>query len=228
MSSTGYFRLFGRIGESEGADGADAVSEHHNSDSSPFETLDIVVASLPVTLGRLETGPGRVCIGQNSVVSREHARIDWNGASGEYELEVLSKNSCVVDKKLVGKGQKASLGSRSAVRIGNCRFYFLLPASSRLSLNPQRSYKAPELVAAAFDALTSAEDQPLSVKPVIEWILSNYAECRHDKPQNLYNNVLGTLKRKYAIVETPNADKRILLFKRRPPVNMASAMEIAE
>jgi hypothetical protein len=95
-------------------------------------------------------------------------------------------------------------------------------------LHPQRFYKAPELVAAAFDALTAAEDQPLSVKPIIDWILNNYAECRNDKPNNLYNNVLGTLKRKYAVVDSPHPDKRVLMFKRRPKVNTADAMEIAE
>jgi hypothetical protein len=103
-------------------------------DNVPFECL---ITQLPAELGR---GPitstsvgGRVCLGEQKAISRQHAKITWNAEKNEYELTCLGKNGMFAAGKLVSKDQTIELKSKMPLKIGGARIYFLKALKSPCS-----------------------------------------------------------------------------------------------
>eukprot|EP01041_Mallomonas_annulata_P010268 gene10268-21425_t len=114
-STTAIARIVGRVGASE-----------------EFEQLDEPLCFLPVTLGRGDSSKEgdvhHVCVGKKeSTVSRKHCKIFWDEEAKSFKLQCLSKNGCVVNGKLYALDEIADLQSKSAVKLGSVRFYFVLP-----------------------------------------------------------------------------------------------------
>ena len=105
---SGYFRLIGRLGD----------------DSEFDEVVDII----PLTLGRKENCDGHLKIGGETALSREHAKIYWNNATGEegFYFEALSKNTCIVNQQICIKGTVKKISSKSALKIGGNIFCTLI------------------------------------------------------------------------------------------------------
>ena len=64
----------------------------------PVRDVEIDIDHLPMILGRGENGPNRRRISESRRVSRDHVSISWDRDRGCFALDVLSKNSVVVDR----------------------------------------------------------------------------------------------------------------------------------
>ena len=117
-----YARIVGRIGG-----------------PSEYEQIDEPICNLPITIGRAEiTKDGdvhhlRVGSRKDNTISRKHAMISWNEEENKYKLQCLSKNSCTVDGKIYTADDTVDIHSKSSIRIGSARFYFILPPKNKVN-----------------------------------------------------------------------------------------------
>jgi pSer/pThr/pTyr-binding forkhead associated (FHA) protein len=124
-----YARIVGRVGSKE-----------------DYKKLDKSVTLLPTTLGR-QSDPsaaniGHICIGvSESTLSRYHAILDWNEESNSFTLKCTSKNGMVVDKVACTKDQVVTLSSKSAIRLGSVRLYFI--SSHNFTVDPSTKKPVP-------------------------------------------------------------------------------------
>jgi hypothetical protein len=111
MEGTAYAKLLGQTGDDD--------------------MITKFITSYPVKLGRTkEEGEeqNRIQIGTSKSISREHAEIDWNPDTGHFEIKCLGKNGITVNQMLYKPDNvPAKLTQHSAVKIGDSRFYILLP-----------------------------------------------------------------------------------------------------
>lgn len=86
------------------------------------------LTDLSMTLGRKEVSPGHICLGEDKKISKEHARITWNGDSHFFYIKCIGRNSMIVNQiKVTAEDDPVKLESKTPVRIGSVEFYFLLP-----------------------------------------------------------------------------------------------------
>ena len=110
MEETAFAKLLGKTGDNE--------------------MIKKFITNYPVKLGRTkEDGEEcRIQIGTSKSISREHAVIDWNPDNGSFEIKCLGKNGITVNQMLYKPDNiPAPLKQHSAIKIGDSRFYFLLP-----------------------------------------------------------------------------------------------------
>ena len=114
MTTVLVARLWGRVGTSK-----------------DYEELNACIPSVPITIGRTRSSDeGEVphlCVGDQDNISRKHAVLYWDEKDRSYKMKCLSKNGFIVDGKTYQKDQVAGLISKSSVRLGCAKFYFLLP-----------------------------------------------------------------------------------------------------
>lgn len=101
-----------------------------NSDS--YREFEYGVGNYPITMGRavkrLENPPYHLNLDpDDTLLSREHLKIDWNPALKCFEIECLSKNGIIVNKKRLNKSEKTELNHVSAIRAGTAKFYVNYP-----------------------------------------------------------------------------------------------------
>jgi pSer/pThr/pTyr-binding forkhead associated (FHA) protein len=167
------------------------------------------ITELPVFLGRVQLqdsslGASIVINADDSLLSRQHAKIQWSQTDG-WQMVVLSKNGCTVDKKKHSKDEIIQLHDGSAIRLGHAHLYFTLPiitkstpsssgTAKRKSIDtdetgqPEASAsgdgakkkKPPppylEMTLAAFESgqIPCQEGDALSQLDVATWVLNNY------------------------------------------------------
>jgi hypothetical protein len=87
-----------------------------------------LITEFPCALGRalLNKGGSLVIDPNDTLLSRQHVQINW--IDSEWIITCLSKNGCTVDKKKYKENESCILSDCSAIRIGNARLYFTLPA----------------------------------------------------------------------------------------------------
>lgn len=91
------------------------------------DTTDFIykISRLPVILGRDPNSEGSIQLtAVDSLMSRQHCKIEWDESNREFVLTALSRNSTVVDKQLVPQNTSCTLHHGSAIRVGRSRFYF--------------------------------------------------------------------------------------------------------
>lgn len=101
-----------------------------NSDS--YREFEYGVGNYPITMGRavkrLDNPPYHLNLDpDDTLLSREHLKIDWNKALKCFEIECLSKNGIIVNKKRLNKSEKTELNHDSAIRAGTAKFYVNYP-----------------------------------------------------------------------------------------------------
>jgi len=88
------------------------------------------IRTLSVLIGR-RTSPYdevQVDLGASKVVSRVHAKVEYNFVNRNFELTCLGKNGVFIDGRYYGKDSPPILlESKSLIQIGEKWFYFLLP-----------------------------------------------------------------------------------------------------
>ena len=98
------------------------------SSSNLTRDLTLHVKDLPCTLGRAPYAKGHIMVDdQDSTLSREHIKIQWNTHNGCYEISCLSKNGAVINRARVKKGETVDVHANSALRIGSAKFYISIP-----------------------------------------------------------------------------------------------------
>ncbi|SCZ88623.1 BZ3500_MvSof-1268-A1-R1_Chr2-1g04530 [Microbotryum saponariae] len=129
--------------------------------TTPIERQDSNLSAKGITtpaLADIDLGPIRA-------VSRHHARIYFSEKKGRWKVEVLGRNGVVVDGQWKGKGERATLKHRYALRVASLRsslsgsffpehrtkvqiaervFHFVLPAAeiaSSLEVSPEKKKK---------------------------------------------------------------------------------------
>lgn len=173
-----YARLTGRLG-GEGS-----------------QECQFFITDLPVYLGRVplsdnSDGASIVINGKDTLLSRQHVKIQWDPNNG-WQLLVLSKNGCTVDKTKYTKDDTVNLHDGSAIRIGHSHLYFTLPivteTSSKSGDNVQR--KRPKEAGSDDDHPDSVAKKRTSVSkrlttpPYFEMVLA----AIESKELTLYEN----------------------------------------
>lgn len=69
-------------------------------------------------------------IGNETKISKKHVMIIWNPVQVCFQLENIGRNKIRVDKKELAKREKINLHHKSAIKIYDVCFYFLLPEQS--------------------------------------------------------------------------------------------------
>ena len=96
----------------------------------PLTTKEAYLGRNPITTKITEasqTSRVHVTISESSRVSRTACRIYLDTETDLFSLENLSKNSILVDRQPLGKGQSKPLFHKSLVQVGDCLFFFMLP-----------------------------------------------------------------------------------------------------
>eukprot|EP01135_Chromosphaera_perkinsii_P006473 Nk52_evm3s514 gene=Nk52_evmTU3s514 len=89
------------------------------------------VQRLSVTLGRKTSGHDDVDVdlGTSKLISRKHARIDYNFCNRHFEFSCIGKNGAMVNgKPIEHSGTPVKLFSKDLIQIKDVSFFFLLPA----------------------------------------------------------------------------------------------------
>lgn len=193
-----------------------------------FQNIDILVKTLPSTLGRADTCD--VCLNMNNgsdanTISREHAIIKY--VNNTFTIKCLSKNGCMVDKKLIEKHDEALLKPKTSIKLGNAYIYWL-PArkiSRQSSGSRQVQGIYGKLVSAAIiesePLKTKMEDKDVGAtqRDIIDVILVMNPELNADemgdghkfipgslysKNKNLIQGVYNHLKNNYGAIKSGN------------------------
>ncbi len=94
------------------------------------------IQSTSITLGRHQENlpdlyefyrENHVFLAGSKLISRLHARIQFNGGNRCWEFVCIGRNGAFVDGKFCEPTQMAHLGRKSVIEIGGIVFYFLLP-----------------------------------------------------------------------------------------------------
>ena len=94
------------------------------------------IQSTSITLGRHQENlpdlyefyrENHVFLAGSKLISRLHARIQFNGTNRSWEFVCIGRNGAFVDGKFCEPSQLAHLGRKSLIEIGGIVFYFLLP-----------------------------------------------------------------------------------------------------
>jgi len=209
MSQQAYARLVGRVGS-----------------STDFELIDEPVISVPITLGRTESSTDadehvrHLCIGRReNTISRKHGKIYYDEDQKSYQLQCLSKNGVIVDGRSYALNETAVIKSRSAIRLGAARLYFLLPKKE--TENVKESSKCSVQYLTYADMLESAyQTSELNLnetsttgatqREIIDWILMTYPNFSEDnKKQNLQQGIYVALNKYYYRIESKGEKSKI-------------------
>ena len=94
-------------------------------------TLKQFITKLVIYLGRdpnkteLNNDEQTIFIGESQKISRKHAKIYWNSKTGNWEMQVLSKNKAIINGVTLRKDDNpAILYPCSAIKIDKFKFYF--------------------------------------------------------------------------------------------------------
>ncbi|OLL25897.1 Fork head transcription factor 1 [Neolecta irregularis DAH-3] len=95
----------------------------------PSSLPPIFIQTLQALLGRKVTAADHVDVhlGHQKNISRHHARLFYNFATGNFEILVLGKNGIWVDGSFYGTGMNRELRHGSKITIGDTSFCFFLP-----------------------------------------------------------------------------------------------------
>ena len=94
------------------------------------------IQSTSITLGRHQENlpdlyefyrENHVFMAGSKLISRLHARIQFNGSNRCWEFVCIGRNGAFVDGKFCEPSQMAHLERKSLIEIGGIAFYFLLP-----------------------------------------------------------------------------------------------------
>lgn len=198
--------------------------------ATEFEQLDEVISNFPVTLGRAESSKdgdiNHICIGRKeTTISRKHGKIFWDEESKSFKLECLSKNGCTVDGKNFGANEVATIQSKSALRLGSARFYFLLPVKKPEQVKEAYN-KGPNGQVLSYSDMLEAAYQSSNLdlsgggatqREIIDWILVNFPTFMEDnKRQNLQQGIYVALNKYYDRVTQPPGEKvKLLRWRKR-------------
>lgn len=83
-----------------------------------------------VYVRRTESPGARVHLGEQKAISRLHARIQWSPNKSCFELVCLGKNGMFAAGKFVQKDQTIELTSKTPLKIGQARVYFVCAVRS--------------------------------------------------------------------------------------------------
>lgn len=130
----GYGKLWGKLLSPNVA--SDMSGAPTLGSDAGAQSIDLVVDTLPVTLGRAENMPANgnsvpkhinINIGDatNNTISRKHVEIFCDEPSGEIKLKCLSKNGVDADKVHYDKEAIVTLVPKMAIRTGNAYMYWL-------------------------------------------------------------------------------------------------------
>mmetsp|Transcript_2550 Transcript_2550/g.3771 ORF Transcript_2550/g.3771 Transcript_2550/m.3771 type:complete len:368 (+) Transcript_2550:84-1187(+) len=117
------------------------------------------ITALPAKIGRFDSStnnnePGFINLGPEAKgVSRHHATIDWVPDLKRYKIQCFGKNGMIVGGKSRNIAGEELLSSRTAIKIGPCCMYFLLPEEgtqpiSRVQGKVEKPLSGPALQAA--------------------------------------------------------------------------------
>ncbi|CAH0475954.1 unnamed protein product [Peronospora belbahrii] len=145
-------------------------------DDVPFEKL---VTHLPAELGRgpISSLPDhRIALGEHKAISRLHARIQWNQTESCFELQCLGKNGMFADGKFVSKNQTIKLSSKTALKIGHARVYFLCAIRSTIS-----TMSGFKIIQKAFEKAKYHKGvTAMTADQVCDQILESYSKSEHE------------------------------------------------
>ncbi|GAX81600.1 hypothetical protein CEUSTIGMA_g9028.t1 [Chlamydomonas eustigma] len=93
------------------------------------EGIEVFIRKLEITLGRTtKSMPLDVVLGDNMNISRQHAKINYNLETRNFELSVMGKNGVSVNGTLyTPMSPPQPLRSQDLLSVGEKSFYFLLP-----------------------------------------------------------------------------------------------------
>eukprot|EP00607_Mallomonas_marina_P008992 CAMPEP_0182417704 /NCGR_PEP_ID=MMETSP1167-20130531/2138_1 /TAXON_ID=2988 /ORGANISM="Mallomonas Sp, Strain CCMP3275" /LENGTH=234 /DNA_ID=CAMNT_0024591425 /DNA_START=76 /DNA_END=780 /DNA_ORIENTATION=+ len=208
-SQQAYARLVGRVGS-----------------SAEFNQIDELVCSMPITLGRAESSIAcsgdfqHLCIGRReNTISRKHGKIYYNEDQKSFRLQCLSKNGIVVDGKSYALNEEADIKSRSAIRLGVARFYFLLPKkeTEKIKESPKSSVQYLTYAAMLESAyqtsdldLNESSTTGATQREIIDWIITTYPNFSEDnKKQNLQQGIYVALNKYYYRLESKGEKSKI-------------------
>lgn len=209
MSSTGSPRIIGRIGP-----------------QNDYKHFDEYLERLPLTLGRAETNLKNniphLCIGKDELtISRKHAKIFWDDAEKAYKILCWSKNCCRVDGKRLAVDEVAILRTKSTLRLGTAKFYFLYPTPKATTVKESVQKMSPSYAELLDTAYMSAElgsiELGVTQRAVVQWIVKNYPSYGEDsKKNNLAQGIYMALNKNYERVpQPPNEKSKALRWRRR-------------
>ena len=182
-----------------------------------WDDIDIVVKTLPSTLGRADSC--EVCFNMNTgsdanTISREHAIITY--INNMFTIKCLSKNGCLVDKKFIDRHQEVQLKPKTPIKLGNAYVYWL-PArkvSRQSSGSGERGiYGKLVTKAIAVEPLKSKianKDIGATQREIIDMILTYSPELNADeksdgnKNKNLMQGIYMHLKNNYGAIKSGN------------------------
>lgn len=85
------------------------------------------VSELSVTLGRNPPSATHVQVGDDKLISRKHAVIEWNAELRNFTIVCIGRNPIMVNRLPLANGDpKQTLSSKTPIRIGEVCFYFLV------------------------------------------------------------------------------------------------------
>ncbi|KAL0584307.1 hypothetical protein ABG067_005808 [Albugo candida] len=152
------------------------------ADDQAFEAL---ITHLPTELGRgpivPSSGPvasgSRISLGEQKAISRQHAKILWNAEKCCFEMECLGKNGLFVNGSFIAKNQVIPLTSKTPIRIGPARLYFLQAIRSACS-----TMSAFKFLQRAFEKMEKVNpnrgrDQSHTPEEIMAQILEMFPRC---------------------------------------------------
>eukprot|EP00940_MAST-03C_sp_MAST-3C-sp2_P002720 g2720.t1 len=150
--------------------------------------------SYPTILGRQKAGAERkdgfIALGSEKTCSRKAARIDYNKDIRKFEIEALGKNGINVEGKYIGKGEKAVLERKFAVRIGTRKFYFLQAIEDEESNSPAASQTSSGRSSSLSETTTAATTTASSLSVFNDTKVSN-AHSSNAKPNKTYDQLIA-------------------------------------
>nr|CCA17702.1 conserved hypothetical protein [Albugo laibachii Nc14]CCA18348.1 conserved hypothetical protein [Albugo laibachii Nc14] len=152
------------------------------ADDQVFEAL---ITHLPTELGRGPIVPpsgtvasgARISLGEQKAISRQHAKIFWNTEKCCFEMECLGKNGLFVNGSFVTKDQVIPLTSKTPIRIGPARLYFL--QAVRSSCSTMSAFKFLQRAFEKMEKLNPNKGRDLGHTPeeIMAQILEMFPRC---------------------------------------------------
>jgi pSer/pThr/pTyr-binding forkhead associated (FHA) protein len=156
-----------------------AVPIHENGDSNvqayaklQGEDFTYYIQTLSIVIGRKATSEDEIDVdlGKSKLISRQHARIDYNFQKGRFQLKCLGKNGVYVDGQFFTREHEPiTLDTKTLIQIGEQCFYFLLPLKLTQDSKPLKTPSKQESfrrLSAISSTLISGYNTPGTLSPM--------------------------------------------------------------